>query len=228
MVGSFTLAAWCILWCVLLDKLDGTLARLLRAQSRFGVEYDSFADFCAFGFAPAALVSQYVLARPGWVEVGGVRTAALSAAAFYVVMAAVRLARYNVETSAVGDRLFFGVPSTMSGGLIASGFLVATRHLTGPDAAWPPLAAAGILVLLGLLMISRFPLPKLRVRRSRWFNYFQAANIVAAYTLAALMMFPEFLFAQGFSYIAVGMFFGHRTARAIRAEERDLCGEGQG
>ena len=53
---QFELAAWLILWGVLLDKLDGLMARLMNATSNFGVQFDSFADFIVFGIAPAALV----------------------------------------------------------------------------------------------------------------------------------------------------------------------------
>ena len=53
--GNFQLAAWMILWGVLLDKLDGTAARLMHASSEFGVQFDSFADFVVFGIAPAGL-----------------------------------------------------------------------------------------------------------------------------------------------------------------------------
>ena len=55
MHGNLEMAAWMILWGVLLDKLDGTFARLLNASSPFGAQLDSFADFVSFGMAPAAL-----------------------------------------------------------------------------------------------------------------------------------------------------------------------------
>ena len=54
--GQFQLASWLVLWGVLLDKLDGTAARLCHATSEFGVQYDSFADFVVFGLAPAAIL----------------------------------------------------------------------------------------------------------------------------------------------------------------------------
>ena len=54
--NQFDLAAWMVLWGVLLDKLDGTFARLLKASSGFGAQFDSFADFVSFGIAPAMLL----------------------------------------------------------------------------------------------------------------------------------------------------------------------------
>jgi CDP-diacylglycerol--serine O-phosphatidyltransferase len=225
--GQLKLAAWCILWCVLLDKLDGTLARLFHAQSNFGVEFDSFADFVAFGLAPASLLSQYALALPRFAGTGS-RVWVFCAAGFYVVMAAGRLARYNIQTSVLGDRLFFGLPSTPSGALIGSGFLVAGRHLAGvPGTDSLAILVPAVLVLNGCLMVTRLPLPKLRVRRARWFNYFQAANIVGAYVCTALMLVPEYLFLLALSYATIGVYYGRQAVRALEAEGR-LCDAGQG
>jgi CDP-diacylglycerol--serine O-phosphatidyltransferase len=227
MRGSFRMAAWCILWCVLLDKLDGTLARLLRAQSNFGVEFDSFADFVAFGLAPAALLGQQALALPEFSQ-GSARVLVFVVSAFYVVMAATRLARYNTTTAALGDRLFFGMPSTMSGGLISSGYIVAARHLAGvPEARSLAVLILVVLVVSGCLMVTRFPLPKLRLGRARWWRYFQFVNIVAVYLCGSLMVAPEYLFLLTMCYAIIGSYYGRRVARALEAEGR-LCGAGQG
>src|SRR5690348_1045570 len=89
--GDFTLAAWMILWGTLLDKVDGSAARLLGATSQFGVEFDSFADFVSFGVAPAALF---------YFRLAGVvpRPLAAVAAGLHAVALAVRLARFNIMT----------------------------------------------------------------------------------------------------------------------------------
>jgi len=225
--GQFKMAAWCIVWCVLLDKVDGALARLLRAQSSFGVEFDSFADFCAFGLAPAFLVGQQALALPEFA--GGVARAAMyGAAGCYAVLAAARLARYNVQTAVLGDRLFFGLPSTLGGALISTGYLVAGRHLAGrPEASWLVFLIPVVLLCTGVLMITTFPLPKLRMRRRPWVNWFQMANIAVVYVVAPLMLFPEYLFVLALSYVTVGAYFGRRIARATEGNGR-LCGAGQG
>lgn len=225
--GQFKMAAWCIVWCVLLDKVDGALARLLHAQSSFGVEFDSFADFCAFGLAPAFLLGQQGLVLPEFAA-GAPRVVMYAAAGFYAVMAAARLARYNVQTAALGDRLFFGMPSTMSGALLSTGYLVAVRHLAGlPEASSLVLLLPVVLLAAGTLMVTRFPLPKLRMRRLRWFNYFQMANIAVVYVLAPLMLFPEYLFVLSVSYVTIGAYYGRQVARAIEDEGR-LCDAGQG
>ncbi len=225
--GSFRMAAWCIVWCMLLDKLDGTLARLMRAQSNFGVEFDSFADFVAFGLAPAALIGQQALALPEFAQGAG-RVIVFVLSAFYVVMAASRLARYNITTAALGDRLFFGLPSTLSGGLIASGYIVAARHLAGwAEVRSLAVLIPGVLLVNGCLMVTRFPLPKLRLGRARWWRWFQLANIVAVYLCASLMIVPEYLFLLSVCYAIIGSYYGRQMARALEAEGR-LCGAGEG
>ncbi|HSN98552.1 MAG TPA: CDP-alcohol phosphatidyltransferase family protein, partial [Candidatus Nanopelagicales bacterium] len=117
--GNFRLAAWMILWGVLLDKVDGSAARLLKATSRFGVEFDSFADFVSFGVAPAALVHYRLLAL-GPLP-GALRAALMAAAGLYVVALAVRLARFNITTG--DESVFQGIPGTLMGALLATGYL---------------------------------------------------------------------------------------------------------
>src|SRR4051812_1021548 len=126
--GDFELAAWMVLWCTLLDKADGTAARLLKATSAFGVEFDSFADFVSFGIAPAALL--YFRLAPG----GAPRALVIVAASLYAVALAVRLARFNITTG--GDSAFQGVPGTLMGGVLASGYLALHKHGV-PDALVP-------------------------------------------------------------------------------------------
>ena len=90
--GNYVLAAWMIVWGVLLDKLDGTTARLFNASSKLGAELDSFADFVSFGIATAALLffslREMSLVHPGWL---------IATSGVYVVATAVRLARFNVS-----------------------------------------------------------------------------------------------------------------------------------
>ena len=94
--GNFELAAWMILWGVLLDKLDGTFARLLNASSEFGAQMDSFADFVSFGMAPAALMywglSANDMVNQVWLSAGCM---------VFVVATASRLARFNVASHPV-------------------------------------------------------------------------------------------------------------------------------
>jgi len=194
--GLFELAAWMILWCTLLDKLDGSLARLLKASSRFGVEFDSFADFVSFGIAPAALV--YFYARS--VEPSSRLVAAASAV--YALALAIRLARFNVSDPPHGDRLFDGIPGTLCGAIVATAFLVWLRHGSPPVGLE---AAPVAMVTFAVLMLAPIRLPKLKPRDNRAFNLFQAINVVAAYVCGVMMWFPEYLLGLAFSYLSVGV-----------------------
>ncbi len=150
--GFPVVAGWFVLYCVLLDKLDGIVARALHVASDFGMEMDSFSDFTTFGIAPAALL-WFGLAPEGW-------TALWTAAAcvVYVACAAIRLARFNVVTHE--DHLFFsGVPTTFAAAIFASFFLVV--HDAGQP-AWLVFVGPSILIALAALMVSSLRIPKLR------------------------------------------------------------------
>jgi CDP-diacylglycerol--serine O-phosphatidyltransferase len=196
--GNFRLAAWMILWGVLLDKADGTIARLCKATSEFGVQFDSFADFVVFGIAPAALIyfrlqatNQYA----GWGETG-----LLIVAGLYVLALAVRLARFNI---AVGHKaLFYGIPGTLMGAIVAASYLTWEKYSLGPGVLeyGPPLLLVG-----ALLMISNLRIPKLAVRKSMALNVLQFGNVIAAYIIAPLMLLPDYLLALALLYTVGGM-----------------------
>lgn len=146
-------AAWMIFVGMVCDALDGRVARLTGAESAFGAELDSLADMITFGVAPALLaksISQHALP---WLP----PKVATVLAMVYVLGAALRLARYNVESARVTvpnhvTRVFRGLPSPGAAGVIAS--IVLLRHEYGLDAvAWGLLVGAPV---LGVLMISRF------------------------------------------------------------------------
>jgi CDP-diacylglycerol---serine O-phosphatidyltransferase len=114
--GRYRSAAYMILLAQVCDMLDGRVARLTRATSSFGVEYDSLADLVAFGVAPAFLVYTWALTpwgRWGWL-----------AATAYVVCAALRLARFNVQITTVEKRHFIGLPSPAAADVIAATVLL--------------------------------------------------------------------------------------------------------
>ena len=202
---SYELAAWMILWASLLDKLDGTAARLFKATSQFGVEFDSFADFVSFGLAPAALIYFRLLHSGQWE--GWYRTALTAAAGLYVVALAVRLARFNVTTSAK-DAMFVGVPGTLVGSVVASAYLAWDKYHLGEGL----LDYAPALLLGGaFLMVCGLRMPKLKLRKSRLFNAFQISNMAAAYILAPLRLLPEYLLGIGLLYLVGGLVVGMRT-----------------
>ena len=210
--GHFETAAWLVLWCVLLDKLDGGAARMLNASSEFGAEMDSFADFVGFGLAPAALI--YFLRTGGTMHPGDGMVA--GTCAIYVLAVAIRLARFNVREPEGGALLFFGVPTTCSGALIASGFLAATFH--GLDqvlvGAWP-----AILVVLGAAMVSNIRIPKFSLRWSKPVNAVQLGTIAFVYICVPLQVFPGVMFGLGSAYLLVGATWAALRADEVIAEE---------
>ena len=154
MEGEPYLAALLIISAVLLDSLDGVLARALRASSQFGTELDSLADMVSFGVAPAVLVGS-VLPDPivvvGWMML-----------AIFPLCTAIRLARFNVRkmhSSSHGS--FVGLASTGAGGCVASAVLVhgvLMEHGVDVGVEFLP----WLLLLLGFLMISTFSYPHVR------------------------------------------------------------------
>jgi CDP-diacylglycerol--serine O-phosphatidyltransferase len=198
-------AAWCILWCALLDKADGTAARLLKAKSDFGKEFDSMADLIAFGLAPAFLI--YSAGRHVW----GVT---LDASFWWVLMigsllyslgAAIRLSRFNVCRFEREGRYFIGIPSPLSGALVAAALLVGQKY----DLSTQYLYILPIILgLLGVGMVSNLPVPKLLPRKNRVFNVFQTANIIVIYLCGIFVKFPEYVLVLAIIYLIGGIIFG--------------------
>src|SRR5574340_1728595 len=101
MNGRFDHAAIAIFIAMVLDGLDGRVARLTRTQSAFGAEYDSLSDMVCFGAAPALIMYEWALkgmGKLGWI-----------AAFIYCACAALRLARFNTNIEKVDKRFFQGL-----------------------------------------------------------------------------------------------------------------------
>ena len=120
MNGQFDLAATGIFAAMVLDSLDGRVARMTGTQSAFGEQMDSLSDMVSFGAAPALLAYEWALrplGRWGWI-----------AAFVYCACAALRLARFNVNTAVVDKRYFQGLPSPAAAALVA-GFIWLTSAM---------------------------------------------------------------------------------------------------
>ncbi len=205
--GRFEEAAWLILLSVLLDKLDGTVARALNASTKIGVQLDSFSDFATFGLAPGFLFLGLNTGSGPYAAYWGtdtLATVAKLASAFLVVMSALRLARFNVMTDDIGGRIFLGCPTTLVGGLSASFLLTAWKYELPPAvvAAYPY-----VLFVLGLWMVSNLPLPKMRKTSSNAFNIFTIVNVLVSYVLIVLRVYPEIPFLQSFLYLFIGTWY---------------------
>ena len=141
---QFEQAAIAIFGAMVLDSLDGRVARLTRTQSAFGAEYDSLADMVSFGAAPAFLMYLWALqgmGRIGWIV-----------AFVYCVGAALRLARFNTQLKVADKRWFTGIPSPAAAALVA-GMIWAFTDLgiPGPEVRW---FAAAVTVYAGVTMVS--------------------------------------------------------------------------
>src|SRR3982750_2999598 len=145
--GDFDTAAVLIGVAMVLDTLDGFFARLTRSSSAFGVELDSLADVVSFGLAPAILAftwGLWPLERLGW-----------AAGFLYVATAAMRLARFNVQTTtttaSTDKRHFVGMPSPAAASVIASTVYLYPYGLQEREAALPALA---MVLVPAFLMVS--------------------------------------------------------------------------
>ncbi|MFN7977995.1 MAG: CDP-diacylglycerol--serine O-phosphatidyltransferase [Vicinamibacterales bacterium] len=142
MRGEFHTAAPFIGFAVVLDMLDGRIARMTGSSSAFGVEFDSLADLISFGMAPAALTFQWglwPLGRIGW-----------AVGFLYLAAAAVRLARFNIQPVA-DKRYFVGMPSPSAASIPAATIFFLSEGVTERA---PATLALLMLVVPALLMVS--------------------------------------------------------------------------
>ncbi len=224
MAGDHLVAAWLIVLSVLLDKLDGTAARLLGATSRIGVQLDSLSDFVTFGIAPAFIVYAKLHGDPvgpGDVWSGEVGQLALMGLLIaYTLMACIRLAKFNVLNDVLpagGPKVFYGLPSTFAGGLVVVVFIIGLEYGADDVLRWLPAAALG----LGLLMVSNLPLPKLAKRDSVALNVFQGVNIVIGYTCGVFRFWPEYILGAVLLYALVGLSWGLLHRRELMPPRLD-------
>jgi CDP-diacylglycerol--serine O-phosphatidyltransferase len=211
-VGELEFAAWLIVWCGLLDTMDGVAARLLKATSDFGAEFDSMADLVAFGVAPGVLVFNAGLQIAGIELESGQFWVLLLACGVFVLAGAMRLARFNVGTGQPGKGWFTGIPITAAGGgLISSMVLVLLHHediaSLLPLHRYLPI----VMFILAILMVSRLRFPKAVVRKSMVINVFQFANIAAIFYCGIFRVFPEYLFSIGVFLLVAGIIAGRIT-----------------
>ena len=150
--GNYERAGFAVFAAMLMDTLDGRVARLTRTESAFGKEYDSLADLVSFGVAPAIVAYQRGVVRlfeygQVWGRVGWL------AAFFYAACAALRLARFNTRTAA-DKRFFEGLPSP-SAAAIVSAFIWSSSEWREPGLAGLIMAAL-VTATAGFLMVSSF------------------------------------------------------------------------
>lgn len=203
--GEFEKAAPYIGLAIVLDMLDGRIARMTKTESAFGIEFDSLADVISFGVAPAVLTFLWGLAplqRLGW-----------AAGFIYVAATAIRLARFNIQTgSNLDKRYFVGLPCPAAAAIPASTVFFYSAGFKQPHSA---LIALAIVLIPAFVMVSTirfrsFKTFDLRARRS-----YKVLGLVAI-ALAALQFGQEVLLAISYSYLLsgfVGLLWGRLHRR---------------
>ncbi len=195
----FEHSAWAIFIAMVLDGLDGRIARLTNTQSEFGAQYDSLSDMVSFGAAPALVIYEWSLrglGKLGWI-----------AAFVYCAGAALRLARFNTNIEVVDKRFFQGMPSPSAAALVA-GFilLMVDQEVSGIELKW---VSWSIAVFAGLTMVSNVPFYSFKD-----INFRKSVPFIAVFLIALMfalvsidppkVLFPIFI-AYGLSGYVVSV-----------------------
>lgn len=208
--GQFESSSIAILMAMVMDGLDGRVARMTQTQSEFGAQLDSLSDLISFGLAPSLVVYLWILAplgKLGWL-----------AAFIYTVCGALRLARFNSEDETLNKRYFRGLSIPMAAGLVATLTWVCVIYQFRPE--WLELVVAVLVIGVGLLEISTV--------RYRSFKDIDIRGKVPFYVillvtfLIILISFnPPVVLLCGFSlYMVSGLFsFAYRKYRWRRIKE---------
>ncbi len=195
--SDFKIAAIAIVIAAVFDQLDGRLARLTRATSKFGAELDSLCDAVSFGMAPALLLHQWALlpfGRLGYM-----------ACFLFAACGVLRLARFNVQVGVVEKNYFQGLPIPMAAGIVASAFLAFD------DLKWDGSGSILLLVMTILLagvMVSNFryrSFKDLDLKQRMPFRYLLLGLLVIFF----VALRPEvMLFVLFMAYATLGAVFG--------------------
>ncbi len=193
--ASYPRAAWFLLLAMVFDFIDGQLARLYRATSRFGVELDSLADFFSFGVVTTILAYRVVLEQFRGFGVG--------VAFLYIVFTALRLARFNVQVNKEEKTDFKGLPSPVASGVVLSFYIFISHFELGWEIVIPFL-----MIVLSSLMVTSLTYPtllSLHLRQKQPFLYLVAVILM----LVILIAFPPFGIFFGFMlYLGLGLYQG--------------------
>jgi CDP-diacylglycerol---serine O-phosphatidyltransferase len=194
MNGKFEHAAVAIFIAMVLDGLDGRVARLTHTQSEFGAEYDSLSDMVSFGVAPSLVVYEWALkglGKWGWF-----------AAFIYCAATALRLARFNTNIDVVDKRYFQGLPSPAAAALIA-GFVWVMHDFdfSGESVSW---YAAALAVFAGLSMVSNLPFYSFKDFNMRKSVPFLVIFLVAIFLIFISSYPPGVLFGLFMCYALSG------------------------
>ncbi len=210
MKGHFEPAAVAIFVAMVMDGLDGRVARLTNTQSEFGVQYDSLSDLVSFGLAPALVAYQWALSdlgKPGWL-----------AAFIYAACAALRLARFNTQVGIVDKRYFQGLASPAAAAVLAGLVWVGTEYqISGHDIGLGVLVLA---IVVGLLMVSNIRYHSFKEFDLKGKVPFVAAVVIILVFAVIFMQPPEVLFGIAALYAVSGPVWTLIQLRRRRSERQ--------
>lgn len=210
MGGRFEAAAVAIFVAMVLDGIDGRIARITHTQSAFGVEYDSLSDMVSFGLAPALVLyewSLYGLGKVGWLS-----------AFIYAAAAALRLARYNTQVASADKRYFQGLPSPSAAALLAGlVWLGADYGLSGERMV---VVALPVALVAGVMMVSKFRYHSFKGLDLRGRVPFVAVLLVVLIYVAVSSQPPLVLFSAFLIYALSGPILTLVHVRRRRAARR--------
>ncbi|MFA5144658.1 MAG: CDP-diacylglycerol--serine O-phosphatidyltransferase [Candidatus Omnitrophota bacterium] len=191
--GRFASACWAIILSVIFDGLDGQAARRNPVPSEFGKQLDSLADVVSFGIAPSVLAYIFICR--------GFSLLAVAVLFVYLVCSVTRLAKYNIMPKDKLADYFYGLPTTVSGGILATVILISIKYTRLPS----PFIFLPIILCLSFLMVSKIRYPDLdalkQILGRKVLFLFPAA-------LIAFVFIPEItVFALFVSYLIFCSFF---------------------
>ncbi|MDO8264389.1 MAG: CDP-diacylglycerol--serine O-phosphatidyltransferase [Gallionella sp.] len=190
----FEYAAVAIFIAMVLDGLDGRVARLTHTQSEFGAEYDSLSDMVSFGVAPSLVIYEWAfrgIGKWGWF-----------AAFIYCAATALRLARFNTNIDVVDKRYFQGLPSPAAAALVAGFVWVMLDHgFKGEEVSW---YAAALTVFAGFSMVSNLPFYSFKDINMRKSVPFVVIFLIALFFILISSYPPGVLFALFLGYALSG------------------------
>jgi CDP-diacylglycerol--serine O-phosphatidyltransferase len=211
MKGIFDLAAIAIFVAMLMDALDGRIARLTNTQTAFGAELDSLSDIVCFGVAPALVVFSWSLSdlgKLGWL-----------ASFIYVAAGALRLARFNTQLGTADKRYFQGLSITMAAGIIASMvWLGAEYDIPGTGIS---LLVGPITILTALLMVSNIRYHSFKEVDLKGRVPFVAILIIVLIFVGVSLDPPKILFLLTFAYGLSGPIFTLWNLRKTRLARKN-------
>ncbi len=196
--GDFYRASWFIVFAGILDTLDGRVARISGTGTRFGAELDSLVDIVSFGVAPAFLMYQ--------VEFAGSGGATWIFCYFYVMAAAIRLARFNVTQAGRAKTYFIGLPSPAAGMTLATYYPFTQTELYASLHRVPwHLSLTFLMIALTILMVSNVHYPTLPRAGFRTASGLLGLTLIVVILVFGIWQHDVFLFPLGLVYMLYGV-----------------------